>query len=483
LNRTVALKMISAPPGVVPDGSVLARFRTEAEAVARLKHPHIVPVYAFGEHAGQPYFALELIDGTTLARQLDGTPWPPRQAAALVSTLAGAVHYAHQRGILHRDLKPANILLDARGQPYVTDFGLARDLHGDQRTSEGAVLGTPAYMSPEQASGRTGELGPATDVFGLGAIFYQLLTGRPVYQGTDQVAVVKQAGRGEVTPPRQVNPRIPRALAAICLKALAADARQRQPSAAVLEQELRRYLGRSRRVAVAGGLAGLLALVVLTLTLMPYLRPAARTAPLELQLSLSAAKKGNDQRLFALDEPNVLPLRAGDALRVEARSSRPAYFYVLNMDAEGKVWPLYPWRRNDWDNVPGERPRDSYTIPEDPQRDASKLTPGPSGVESVVVLARETRLSDAERDRLRQALGAWPKEQGPGFDPLRAAVTIGADEFHFADARDGESRGAIAPDNAVVLQDPVLRLRRLLQEDVRSLGVASRGVCYNFQGK
>jgi predicted Ser/Thr protein kinase len=273
LNRTVALKMICSAPGAVPDSSVLARFRTEAEAVARLKHPHIVPVYAYGEHAGQPYFALELIDGTTLARKLDGTPWPPRQAAELVSTLAGAVHYAHQRGILHRDLKPANILLDAQGQPYVTDFGLARDLHGDNRTSEGVVLGTPTYMAPEQASGRTGELSPATDVFGLGAILYQLLTGRPVYQGPDQMAVVKQASRGEVTPPRQVNPRIPRSLAAICMKALAADPKQRYASAAVLEQELRGYLQRPRRLALAAGVAGLLAVVVLVVALV--WRPAA----------------------------------------------------------------------------------------------------------------------------------------------------------------------------------------------------------------
>jgi hypothetical protein len=200
-----------------------------------------------------------------------------------------------------------------------------------------------------------------------------------------------------------------------------------------------------------------------------------------LQLNLWASKKGNDARLFSLEEAGVLPLRAGDALRVEAGTTRPAYFYALNMDATGKVWPLYPWRGNGWGDVPEEKPRDFFCVPDPSKGGAAKLKPGPSGIESVLVLARETPLTAGERRRLRDLLGVWPKDQGP-FDPLLAAVSVGADEVRFADARDQKVRGAVDLEDPMVLKDPVLRLRHLLQGEVRALGVASRGVCYTFQG-
>jgi hypothetical protein len=243
-----------------------------------------------------------------------------------------------------------------------------------------------------------------------------------------------------------------------------------------------------RRRLWLAGMLGAMAAVVLGGVFVLWLRnrPAGYpTKPtLDLRLSLKA-KKQNKDGLWPLDEPNVLPLQAGDALRIEARTARAAYFYVLNLTADGKTYLLYPWHDDeDWNSIAEEKPRDYYCVPgpEKPPDSASRLAVGPSGIESVVVLVRETPLTATERERLRQLFQMWPVDQGK-FDPLRAAVLIGEDEFRFGDAHDLKERGKVKAGDAVESNDPVLRLRRLLQSDVRSLGVASRGVCYTFQGK
>src|SRR5262249_41228105 len=182
LNRHVALKMILA--GHLASADDVQRFRNEAEAVAQLDHPHIIPIYEVGEHRGSSFFAMKLIDGDSLARRLDDYAVDPRAAAPLLATIARAVHHAHQRGVLHRDLKPSNILIDAEGTPYVSDFGLAKRIEGSSELTEtGALLGSPPYMAAEQVSGRKGAVTTATDIYGLGAILYALLTGRPPFQG------------------------------------------------------------------------------------------------------------------------------------------------------------------------------------------------------------------------------------------------------------------------------------------------------------
>lgn len=241
LNRTVALKMVLAEGHAGP--AALARFRAEAQTIARLQHPNIVQVYEVGEHDGRPYFSLELVQGGNLAENLAGTPLPAREAAELAERLARAIHAAHQAGIIHRDLKPSNVLLTRDGQPKITDFGLAKQADGQSDlTRTGAVLGTPSYMAPEQASGRTGEIGPAADTYALGATLYELLTGRPPFKGVSPMDTMLQVLNDEPVPPSRLNPKVPRDLETICLKCLHKEIGKRYGSAAELADDLQRFL-------------------------------------------------------------------------------------------------------------------------------------------------------------------------------------------------------------------------------------------------
>jgi WD40 repeat protein len=240
LNRIVALKMILA--GQFASADDVERFRAEAAAVANLDHPHIVPVYEVGAHEGQHYFTMKLIGSSLAEYQSQASPagLPPQQAARIVATVARAVHHAHQHGILHRDLKPHNVLLDAGGQPYVTDFGLAcRTTVAEQ--SEGVIVGTPSYMAPEQAAGRK-KLTTAVDVYGLGAILYEALTGCKPFRAATVRDTLEQVCTQPPVRPRQRNPRVPRDLEAICLKCLNKDPQGRYASAAAVADDLQRYL-------------------------------------------------------------------------------------------------------------------------------------------------------------------------------------------------------------------------------------------------
>ena len=240
LNRIVALKMILAGSHTNPDAQ--ARFRTEAEAVAGLRHPNIVQIFDVGEHDGMPYFSLEFVEGGSLETRLDGTPWLGPPAAQLMEPVARAMYVAHQNGVIHRDLKPANILLTKEGLPKITDFGLAKRLDSDSnQTRTGTIMGTPSYMSPEQASGAKAEVGPLADVYALGAILYELLTGRPPFRGATPVDTLFQVVHGEPVAPSQLNPKAPRDLETICLKCLQKESKKRYASAEVLADDLLRF--------------------------------------------------------------------------------------------------------------------------------------------------------------------------------------------------------------------------------------------------
>src|SRR6266480_8040531 len=241
LNRTVALKVIRL--GQWASTAHLKRFRREAKAAASLDHPSIVPIYEVGEREGACYFSMKFVEGGQLDEVVKRAPMSIRQAAELIAKVARTVHYAHEHGILHRDIKPGNILLDAKGEPLLTDFGLARLVETEStvtRTME--VLGTPSYMAPEQAVGNNAKLTSATDVYGLGAVFYQLLTSHPPFAGGTTYETIKLLLETEPRLPRLWNPKIDRDLSTICLKCLEKDPQRRFSSALGLAEDLERWL-------------------------------------------------------------------------------------------------------------------------------------------------------------------------------------------------------------------------------------------------
>ncbi|HEY3789861.1 MAG TPA: protein kinase, partial [Urbifossiella sp.] len=241
LQRLVALKMILS--GEHASEHDLGRFRGEANAVAQLHHPGIVQIYEVGEDEGRPFFSLEFIDGPSLHKKLQGTPLPPKEIADLMRQMAEAMHYAHTRGVIHRDLKPANVMLTSDGIPKIGDFGLAKRLEDDESgmTKTGTVLGTPSYMSPEQALGLNAQVGPLADVYSLGAMLYDMLTGRPPFRGTSVMDTLQQLRTREPVPPIQLQPGVPRDLETICLKCLEKDKTKRYADAGELAADLKRF--------------------------------------------------------------------------------------------------------------------------------------------------------------------------------------------------------------------------------------------------
>lgn len=350
LDRVVALKMILS--GSHAGADEVARFRTEAEAIARVQHPNIVAVYEIGDHGGHPFMALEFCGRGSLETQLDGTPRTPPAAAQLVRTLAAAMQAAHDKGVVHRDLKPANVLTADDGTPKVTDFGLAKKLDAAGQTQTGAIVGTPSYMAPEQAQGRK-DVGPAADVYALGAILYELLTGRPPFRAATPMDTVLQVLSEEPVPPSRLNPKVPRDLETVALKCLSKDPRRRYARAADLADDLGRFLagepvqarpvGRlerawrwARKNPTGAAALGLLALLLMAAVAVPALiatREAghARTLAQEKRRAQRQAAEATLDRALGLCElgevgPGLieltraldLTLAAGDAELEEA---------------------------------------------------------------------------------------------------------------------------------------------------------------------
>jgi WD40 repeat protein len=403
LNRIVALKMILAGPHAGPKD--LARFRAEAAAVARLQHPNIVQVYDVGEADGRPYLALEFVAGGSLAQRLNGSSQPVEAAARLVETLARAVQVAHEHGIIHRDLKPANVLLQAPGlqpeslgTPKITDFGLAKRADGEGAaggpTISGEVVGTPSYMAPEQAATPRQPVGPAADVYALGAILYELLTGRPPFKAETPLDTVLQVLHEEPVSVTRLRPNVPRDLETICLKCLRKDARRRYASALALAEDLRRFLAREpilarppsalyqwgkfaqRNKALVGGMAGVL--VALTL--------GAVAAGL-------FAVRATEQRHRA-DQERDAALRQAYQARVVAAGAALRDHDVAAAADHLKAAPD-AWRDWEWHHLQS-RLDESWAVVRAPDQGLMLLTSGPQGLRLVAVGPDELRLLDPD---------------------------------------------------------------------------------------
>jgi serine/threonine-protein kinase len=241
LDRLVAVKMILASH--LASAEHVRRFQEEARAAAGLRHSNIVHIHEVGQIHGQHFFTMEYIEGMSLADRIKEGPLAPQETARLLATVARAVDHLHQHDVVHRDLKPSNILLDAAGEPYVTDFGLAKVfVPGSEMTTTGAVLGTPSYMSPEQAAGQPSQVGPGSDVYSLGAVLYEMLTGRPPFREDNPVETLLEVINGEPLLPRELNPHVPRPLELICLRCLARSPEDRYASAGALAEDLEHYL-------------------------------------------------------------------------------------------------------------------------------------------------------------------------------------------------------------------------------------------------
>jgi len=360
LNRPVALKMIRSAALATDDE--LRRFQNEAEAIALLDHPHIVPILEVGNHEHQRYFSMKLIGGSSLDKKLADYVTDPKSAASLLKKAAEAVHHAHQRGILHRDLKPANILLDEHGNPVVTDFGLAKRVVGDSElTHSGTIVGTPAYMSPEQASGRRGAVTTSSDVYGLGAILYALLTGRAPFGGDSIEETLEQVRQSAPAPPSRINPRTPRDLEVICLKCLEKDPSRRYASAQALAEDLGRFL---LGEPITGRPTGMLERGWLWCRRNPWLAGAfgSAAAALVAVAVLSAlyargqAKSRTDIAAFAkdlknsLDDSEALGKKLQTSLATSNQRLAALHFergqiaFKKGQTGQGLLWMIETWR-------------------------------------------------------------------------------------------------------------------------------------------
>lgn len=360
LGRHVAIKMVAAGPMITE--SARGRFQSEARAVAVLQHPHIAQVYRAETIERRPYFVMEFIDGGPLSARIAGEPQPPRYAAELVAKLADAIQFSHEKNVLHRDLKPGNVLLTQAGEPKVADFGLAKFLDGDDSsTKTGEILGTPGYMSPEQAGGVVKNIGAGSDIYSLGAILYELLTGRPPFRTPDPLRTVLMVISEDPVPPRTLQPTVPKDLETICLKCLEKSPAKRYPTAGELSADLRRFLagepiqarpvGRIERAAkwvrrrpALATLIGVVGIGIVT----AFAATVYHTRQIEQALEATATERDRNKRLsnqgqklarFLITDlsPMLENLPGGSKPREQLAAELAAYLNQLEKDAEGNA--------------------------------------------------------------------------------------------------------------------------------------------------
>ncbi|HLW66738.1 MAG TPA: protein kinase [Gemmataceae bacterium] len=528
LRRQVALKIphFSGPPEKL--AATRARFLREARAAARVEHPNVCPIYDVGEHDDQPFVVMAFVEGESLADRLgrEGRFDDPRAAVELIARVAEALGAVHAHGITHRDLKPANILIRKRdGQAVLTDFGLAQiELDGEHLTNEGAMVGTPAYMSPEQADSALGPVGPRSDIFSLGIVLFQMLTGRRPFEGTTS-QILGQLSSKPVPHVSMLRMDLDPALDNLVARATAQEQENRFANAAAFAAALRAWLtatthrspettspyitgpvmsARRRNwpfvivLATLGALAVLVPAGYLGVHLIQHRKqltsvPAqpgsdrsfvpANPVPLKGFIDVRVRRAGFwNESDVPLYQRGVLPLKPGDLLWIDIELNRPAYIYVLWLDTEGVVTPLYPWTGNDWQQRPKqEEMRSSLHMPSKAGQ-VLELQGGPPGIESMILLTREEVLPpEFAWDEIFTGL---PKQNGL---ELGSAVWLENGQI----VHDEANRKAInldidraAPKLRQVQgnDDPVLRSQAILQQKLAKWFSYTRAVCFSNRG-
>jgi tRNA A-37 threonylcarbamoyl transferase component Bud32 len=484
LQREVAIKVPHATQLV--DARSRQRFLDEARAVARVKHPRIVAIHDAAELAdGTVYLVMQYVAGPSLRQRMDRGSITPAEACGLVADVAEAVDAAHRRGVIHRDLKPSNILLDEAGRPHVCDFGLALAESG-QRERRGEYAGTLAYMAPEQLRGAAHLLDGRADIWAAGVILYELLSGRLPFHGGDREELADDLAQRDPRPPRQLAAGIGRSIERVCLRCLEKRPAHRYATAADLAEDLRRALAAPRTTrralaVTAAGLALLLLAAGAAFLLARSFRPAAAPAlPLRGQIELLVWNPAQAFRQgVLLSDEQAVPLRPGDRVRLAVELNQPAYAYVVWIDAEGVVAPVYPWQLGDWRQLPSSLPAaDTFALPQEATAGwPIRITR--NGMETLLLLARRTPLP-AEVS-LATVLAELPQ------------VTI-APRAHVVRFHDGHllphlpkprppsvTRDPIL-NQPVAIQDPLLQLQRDLHQRLRPHFELIRAVSFPVRG-
>ena len=479
LDRPVAIKV---PHRAFASSDTARTDLDEARTLARLDHPNIVAVHDVGSTDEIPcYIVSAYIDGMSLTQRIKESRPPLAETAELLATVAQALHYAHRQGMVHRDIKPDNILIDADGKPYVVDFGLA--VHESaQRGRRGELAGTLAYMAPEQVRREAHRLDGRTDIWALGVILYEMLAGRRPFAGKTQSDLEDEILNRQPKPPRQVADEVPEELEQICLRCLAKDLTDRYATAADVARALRRWQYPRRRWLI--GLAAMAGLLMAVLAAAYYAaglpeRDQPVSAPplpaLTGTIDVWVWNAGDEtRRRITLHDSGTLPLRPGDQIRVEASLNRPAYMYLLLVDSQGGVAPIYPWAPGDWSQFPEHQdPTDRVSLPVAID-EGWKVQP-PYGTETFVLLARDEPLP-SEVD-IAGLLTGLPSQEVQ--DALRAIWF--ADGTPVSKTAD-RLRGIDVTENATI-DDSLLQTQQMIQEKLGPHFSLSRAVSFTSQGE
>jgi serine/threonine protein kinase len=499
LGKNLVLKLGHKPVDHDERSSLVA----EGRLLHDLDHLNLVKIYDLDFHNDRPFLVMEYVHGRNLEQYADEEPVTPQRSAALVAKLAGALALAHRRGIIHRDIKPRNIVVDEAGEPRLIDFGLARLRHAWSDGVDPTWGGTIAYMAPEQARLEHDRIGPRSDLFGLGAVLYFLLTGQAPFGGETVDEAWERARRCQFEAGALRLAQVPRRLERICLKAMAVDPADRYATAEEFGQALESFLMRPRRIGVAAAIL-LAAAIMTTFSLRPSARQKSlgdpgknthvvppgpiptpipsptRAAPLHGEITLWVNEpKSTFRRGLRLHQPGAVPVRPGDEVRVEAGVSRPAYLYLFWIGSDGKVAPLYPWKDRDWTRRPDREDKvEGIELPE-VVTDTWELGPSAPGLETLVLLAREDSPLPRDADTTLERDLAGPRTTWLPGGKDEAVWLENGRAFGLDDQGKSREMPGLATRRS---DDPVLRIRRVMKEKLSTLGSYHRAVIVPNQG-